>query len=100
MKPSVVRSLVLLVLVCFVSVAALGAGVTFTPAQQESVNKITAKGGLVMQLAADTDLLVVNMSLGGKQTTDAEVAEVKNLPKLAQLNLANTAVTDKGLAAI
>jgi YHS domain-containing protein len=100
MKPSVVRSLVLLVLVCFVSVAALGAGVTFTPPQQESVNKITAKGGLVMQLAADTDSLVVNMSLGGKQTTDAEVAEVKNLPKVAQLNLANTAVTDNGLAAV
>lgn len=98
MKPTV-RGLSFLMLVCF-SVAALGAGVTFTPAQQESVNKITGKGGLVMQLAADTDQLVVNLSLGGKQTTDAEVAEVKNLPKVAQLNLANTAVTDSGLAAI
>ena len=98
MKPTV-RSLCLLMLVCF-SAVAFGAGVQFTPAQQESVNKITAKGGLVMQLAADTDQLVVNLSLGGKQTTDAEVAEVKNLPKVAQLNLANTAVTDKGLEAI
>jgi YHS domain-containing protein len=98
MKPTV-RGLSFLILVCF-SAAAFGAGVTFTPAQQESVNKITAKGGLVMQLAADTDQLVVNLSLGGKQTTDAEVAEVKNLPKVAQLNLANTAVTDSGLAAI
>jgi YHS domain-containing protein len=99
MKP-IVRGLVILVVGCLGLSAALGAGVTFTPPQQESVNKITAKGGLVMQLAADTDALVVNMSLGGKQTTDAEVAEVKNLPKVAQLNLANTAVTDNGLAAI
>jgi YHS domain-containing protein len=99
MKPTV-RGLSFLILVCFSTVAALGAGVAFTPGQQESVNKITAKGGLVMQLASDSDLLVVNMSLGGKQTTDAEVAEVKNLPKVAQLNLANTAVTDGGLAAV
>src|SRR5258706_4994470 len=98
MKP-IVRSLVVLVLGCF-GLAALAAGVAFTPGQQESVNKITAKGGLVMQLAADSDLLVVNMSVGRKQTTDVEVAEVKNLPKVAQLNLANTAVTDSGLAAI
>ncbi|MDB5319954.1 MAG: hypothetical protein JWN40_1585 [Phycisphaerales bacterium] len=99
MKP-IVRSLVVLVVGCLGLSAALGAGVVFTPPQQESVNKITGKGGLVMQLAADSDLLVVNMSLGGKQTTDAEVAEVKNLPKVAQLNLANTAVTDGGLAAV
>jgi YHS domain-containing protein len=98
MKP-IVRSLVVLVVACL-AFSAVGAGVTFTPAQQESVNKITGKGGLVIQLASDSDLLVVNMSLGGKQTTDAEVAEVKNLPKVAQLNLANTAVTDGGLAAI
>lgn len=74
------------------------AAVTFTPAQQEAANKLQAKGGLVMQLAADSDALVVNLSLAGKQITDAEVALVKELPKVAQLNLANTAVTDSGLA--
>jgi YHS domain-containing protein len=98
MKP-IVRCLALILLVCF-SAVALAAPITFTPAQQESVNKITGKGGLVMQLAADSDLLVVNLSLGGKTTTDAELAEVKNLPKVAQLNLANTAITDAGLAAV
>jgi YHS domain-containing protein len=98
MKP-IVRSFVLVVLVAFSS-SALAVAIAFTPAQQESVNKITAKGGLVMQLASDSDLLVVNMSLGGKQTTDAEVSEVKNLPKVTQLNLANTAVTDGGLASV
>jgi len=96
---SVVRSFALLLMVCF-SVSALGAPITFTPAQQDSVNKITAKGGLVMQLASDSDLLVVNLSLGGKTATDAELGEVKNLPKVAQLNLANTAITDAGLAAV
>jgi YHS domain-containing protein len=85
-------------LLVMVSLAAWAAPVQFTPAQQEAVNKITAKGGLVMQLAADSDAVVVNLSLAGKQATDAEVAEVKNLPKVAQLNLANTAVTDAGLA--
>lgn len=93
----IIRSFALLLLVALSS-SALAVTVTFSAPQQASVNKITAKGGLVMQLASDSDLLVVNMSLGGKQTTDAEVSEVKNLPKVAQLNLANTAVTDAGLA--
>ena len=87
-------------LICVLSMGlwARGAAVQFTPPQQESINKISAKGGLVMQLANDSDLVVVNLSLGGKQITDAELAEVKNLPKVAQLNLANTAITDGGLA--
>jgi len=97
MKSLVSRSLALL-LVASLALIASGAAVQFTPAQQESVNKISGKGGLVMQLAADSDLVVVNLSLGGKQITDAEVSEVKNLPKVSQLNLANTAVTDAGLA--
>ena len=80
--------------------AAWAAPVQFSAQQQEAVNKITAKGGLVMQLANDSDAIVVNLSLAGKQATDAEVAELKNLPKVAQLNLANTAVTDAGLANI
>jgi YHS domain-containing protein len=86
------------IIAVLVSVCALAAPVQFTPQQQESINKLNAKGGLVMQLANDTDALVINLSLGGKQITDAEVAEVKNFPKVAQLNLANTAVTDAGVA--
>lgn len=98
MKPAA-RCFALLLMVCF-SAAALAAPIAFTPAQQESVNKISAKGGLVMQLANDSDLLVVNLSLGAKTTTDVELAQVKNLPKVAQLNLANTAITDAGLSAV
>jgi YHS domain-containing protein len=94
---SIASKLALFLLVGLASVA-LAAPVQFTPAQQESINKIGAKGGLVMQLANDSDALVVNLSLGGKQITDAELAEVKAFPKVAQLNLANTAITDAGLA--
>jgi YHS domain-containing protein len=93
-----VRWLGLMGLLAGVGTFAFGAAVQFTPGQQESINKISGKGGLVMQLANDSDLVVVNLSLGGKQITDAELAEVKNLPKVAQLNLANTAITDAGLA--
>ena len=99
---SIVRTVVapLLAVALLTAGAAWAAPVQFSPQQQEAVNKITAKGGLVMQLASDSDAIVVNLSLAGKQATDAEVAQLKNLPKVAQLNLANTAVTDAGLANI
>ncbi len=71
-----------------------------TPQQQETANKLTAKGGLVIPLAADADSVVVSLNMAGKQATDADLAELKNLPKISQLNLANTAITDAGLANI
>jgi YHS domain-containing protein len=80
--------------------AALAAEVKLEPAQQEAVNKLKAKGGLVMQLAADSDALVVGLSQAGKQANDEDLALVKALPKVVELNLAGTSVTDKGLANI
>ena len=76
------------------------AEVQMTPQQQEAANKLTAKGGLVIPLAADADSLVVSLNMAGKQATDEDLAQLKNLPKICQLNLANTAVTDAGLANI
>src|SRR5258706_7490504 len=76
------------------------AEVQMTPQQQETANKLTAKGGLVTPLAADADSVVVSLNMAGKQATDADLAELKTLPKISQLNLANTAVTDAGLANI
>jgi YHS domain-containing protein len=76
------------------------AEVALTPPQQEAATKLTAKGGLVMPLAADADSLVVSLNMAGKQATDDDLAQLKNLPKISQLNLANTAVTDAGLANI
>ena len=76
------------------------AEVQMTPQQQEAANKLTAKGGLVIPLAADADSVVVSLNMAGKQATDEDLAQLKNLPKISQLNLANTAVTDAGLANI
>ena len=79
---------------------AVAAEVKLDAGQQEAVNKLKAKGGLVMQLAADSDALVVGLSQAGKQATDEELALVKKLPKVVELNLAGTAVSDAGLANI
>src|SRR5215212_1561765 len=76
------------------------AEVQMTPQQQEAANKLTAKGGLVIPLAADADSLVVSLNMAGKQATDEDLAQLKNLPKISQLNLANTAITDAGLSNI
>src|SRR3954469_14904107 len=76
------------------------ADVQMTPQQQEAANKLTAKGGLVIPLAADADSVVVSLNMAGKQATDEDLAQLKNLPKISQLNLANTAITDAGLANI
>src|SRR5689334_5371747 len=76
------------------------ADVQMTPQQQEAANKLTAKGGLVIPLAADADSLVVSLNMAGKQATDEDLAQLKNLPKISQLNLANTAITDAGLSNI
>ena len=69
-------------------------------AQQDAANKLKAKGVSVLQIAADTEALAVNASLGGKQVADAELALIKLLPKVQQLNLAATSVTDAGLSNI
>jgi YHS domain-containing protein len=76
------------------------AEVQMTPQQQEAANKLTAKGGLVIPLAADSDSVVVSLNMAGKQATDEDLAQLKNLPKISQLNLANTAITDAGLSNI
>src|SRR3954467_8730829 len=87
-------------LVLILAPALAVAEVQMTPQQQETANKLTAKGGLVIPLAADADSLVVSLNMAGKQATDADLAELKNLPKISQLNLANTSITDAGLANI
>ena len=71
-----------------------------TPSQQDAVAKIQAKGGLVIPLAANSDSLVVSLATAGKQAGDSELDLVKQLPKVVQLDLRNTAVTDKGLASL
>jgi len=53
-----------------------------------------------MQLAADSDLLTVDLGIAGKAVGDAELALVKELPKVSELDLHGTSITDAGLASI
>jgi len=76
------------------------APVVLTPPQQEAADKLKAKGASVMQLAADSDLLTVDLGIAGKAVGDAELALVKELPKVAELDLHGTSITDAGLADI
>lgn len=95
-----VAILLILSLVCLPLHAADVKEVKLDKAQQEAVDKLRAKGAAVMQIAADTDALAVNLGIIGKQATDTDLAMVAQLPKVQQLDLHNTAVTDAGLAAI
>lgn len=93
-------ALLALSLVARPAAAADAKEVKLDAAQQEAVNKLRAKGAAVMQIAADTDALAVNLGIVGKQATDEDLALVKGLPKVTQLDLHNTAVTDAGLASV
>ncbi len=76
------------------------APVVLTPPQQEAADKLKAKGASVMQLAADSDLLTVDLGIAGKAVGDAELTLVKELPKVSELDLHGTSITDAGLANI
>ena len=41
---------------------------------------------------------IVKVDLSGTQTTDEELVHLKGLPRLLELNLSNTAITDVGLS--
>ena len=74
------------------------AGAELTGEAKEAQAKLQAKGAVVMPIAANTDALTINLSTAGKSAGDAELAIVKTLPKVEQLDLKNTAITDAGLA--
>lgn len=95
-SPAALAALVLM-LACRLAPAADVKEVKLDAAQQEAATKLRAKGAAVMQIAADTDALAVNLGIVGKGATDEDLALVKRLPKVQQLDLHNTAVTDAGL---
>lgn len=96
MKASI-RILAVVLLGLFASLAT-AEPVKLTPEQQDAAGKLKAKGASVVQIANDSDALSVNLALAGKDAGDAELALVKALPKVTQLNAGGTAVTDAGLA--
>src|SRR5258708_33221501 len=69
-----------------------------TAEQKDAVNKLQAKGGLVIPIAANTDALDVSLATAGKSAGGPELALVKVLPKVEKLDLRGTAITDAGLA--
>ena len=75
-----------------------GSSAEMSAEAKDAAGKLQAKGGVVMPLAANTDALAINLSTAGKSAGDAELAIVKTLPKVEQLDLRGTAITDAGLA--
>lgn len=75
-------------------------GAEMSADQKDAAAKLQAKGGLVIPVAANSDALIVSLSTAGKNAGDADLALVKALPKVEQLDLRNTAITNAGLANI
>src|SRR5262245_51156758 len=74
---------------------------TVAAADPAVLQRINALGGGAMPLAANTNLLSVNFSLAGAKIDDAALDSLKGVAEqIVWLNLGNTSVTDKGLAAL
>lgn len=75
----------------------------FALAQNDEANAIEqleSAGGRVLRIAADTEDREVSLYLAGDSITDEEVALLKSISNIKWLNLANTEVTNAGLANI
>ncbi len=72
-----------------------------TPASEEAIAAVSATGALVLPLDQKSPLLRVDFSLQGESVTDAQLAALAGVAdQVTWLNLANTKVTDAGLAQI
>lgn len=83
-------------MICLILSSAQGA--EMSAGQKDAVTKLQAKGALVIPVAANTDALIVSLSNVGKNAGDADLVLVKALPKVEQLDLRNSAITNAGLA--
>ena len=68
-----------------------------TDAEKAAMAEIRKSGGQVMELAQNDSRLDVAFHLADGKITDANLAPLKELPKLAQLNLRGREITDAGL---
>ena len=71
-----------------------------TDAEKAAMAEIRKVGGQVMELAQNDARLDVAYHLADGKIEDAQLASLKNLPKLAQLNVRGKDITDAGLAHI
>ena len=71
-----------------------------TEAEKAAMAEIRKSGGQVMELAQNDSRLDVAFHLADGKIEDAQLAPLKSLPKLAQLNVRGKDITDAGLANI
>lgn len=75
-------------------------GLPISDSEKAAVEKVQKLQALAMRLALNTNLLRVDFSLQGKDVKDDDLAALKDMPNLVELNLGNTAITDAGLVHI
>jgi len=73
-------------------------GLPISDAEKAAVAKVQKLNALAMRLAQNTNLLRIDFSLQGKEVKDDDLAALKDIPNLVELNLGTTTVTDAGLA--
>ena len=71
-----------------------------TEAEKAAITEIRKSGGQVMELAQNDARLDVAFHLADGKIEDAQLAPLKSLPQLAQLNLRGKDITDAGLVHI
>ncbi len=80
----------------------LSSALTQDPALSEAdaIAKLRASGGLVLEIAQNDNRLDVSFLSAQGKVTDEVVAPVQFIPRLANLNLRGTDITDAGLPAV
>ena len=84
----------------FASIASSQEKTPPTDAEKAAMAEIRKAGGQVMELAQNDARLDVAFHLADGKIDDAQLAPLKNLPKLAQLNVRGKEITDAGLVHI
>ena len=74
-------------------------GKPITPEEKAAVEKLKEEPGiLAIRLAQNTNLLRVDFSLGSKKVTSEQLALLKQMPNLVELDLGGTDITDESMA--
>jgi hypothetical protein len=75
-------------------------GLPITPAEKAAVEKLDKAGVYVMRQAQNTNYLRVDFTHRGKDVKDDELALLKDMPNLVELNLGGLNITDASLVYI
>ncbi|MEX0612674.1 MAG: hypothetical protein WD229_11195 [Pirellulales bacterium] len=68
-----------------------------SPSQKEAAKALEALGGEVGINEDDADPLILEVDFSQSKVTDADLAQLQELPSIRILNFHNTAITDEGL---